>query len=178
MPEDCGFSLRPLHPDDAARFAEALNDDHVRYWMHGVPDPYTEADALRDLSGPDDTAVGDLDPYWAWAMADAQDRLVGKVALSDREDATMSLSYWLHPEGRGRGWMTTAVTAVTTWAFTSSGPGLSTVRANVARDNRASRSVLERAGFVVAETHAEYRMGDGSYAPGMRYLLHLAESAS
>lgn len=176
LPEGSGFSLRPLRPADAARFAEALNDPIIRYWMHGVPELYTETDALRDLSASDETADGARDPYWVWAMADVQDRLMGKVALSDPDASTLNQSYWLHPEGRGRGWMTTAVKAVTTWASTSPDPGFFTVRANVARDNRASRSVLERAGFVVAETHAEYRMGDGSFAPGLRYVLDLPAS--
>lgn len=81
---------------------------------------------------------------------------MGKVALSDPDASTLNLSYWLHPEGRSRGWMTTAVKTVTTWASTSLDPGLSAIRANVARDNRASSSVWSAQGFVVAETHAEY----------------------
>jgi RimJ/RimL family protein N-acetyltransferase len=147
----------------------ALNDADVRHWMHGVPETYTEADALRDLSTPPEK--GEVsDPYWVWALVDVDDQLVGKVALSDPEGSMVNLSYWLHPEGRGRGWMTTAARTVTSWAFGSPSPGFTTVRADVARDNRASRSVLERAGFVVAEKHTKYRMGDGSYVAGLRYV--------
>lgn len=174
LPRPCAFSLRPLNAKDAHRFAEALNDLAIRFWMHGVPDRYTAADALRDLTAWDTEPDEDPDPYWAWALVDAHDRLMGKVGLSDYDGSSANLSYWLHPDARGRGWMTIAVRAVTSSALNSADLGLIKVRACVAVENKASRLVLERVGFKVVETYSDYMMGDGSKAAGLRYALTAA----
>ncbi|HSE09092.1 MAG TPA: GNAT family N-acetyltransferase [Nocardioidaceae bacterium] len=181
LPSDAGFTLRPLGLDDAPRFAEALNDPEIRYWMHGVPESYSEADARRDLGGAEEATPAEAeasdDPYWAWAVVDADDRLVGKIALSDLTESGITLSYWLHPAGRRKGWMTVAVRAIARWTASPSGPGVACLRANVAAANHSSRSVLERVGFVPEEAHGDYKMGDGSYAEGMRYVLDLVGDA-
>ena len=162
--------LRPLHARDARRFAEALGDPVVRHWMHGVPDPYTEADALESLAGRRPAAAADTsEPYRVWAVVDSDDRLQGKVSLSDHDGRSVDLAYWAHPDARGRGWMTTAVGAVVDAAFAAPG-ALGAVRAFVAAGNRSSRALLDRLGFTPTETCSDYRMGDGTTADGVRYV--------
>nr|WP_300050998.1 GNAT family N-acetyltransferase [uncultured Nocardioides sp.] len=159
-------ALRPLHVRDAARFAEALNDPVTRHWMHGVPDPYTEVEAYQSLR-----AVGvsaeTSDPYWAWAVVDSQDELQGKVSLSDYDGTSVNVAYWSHPMARGRGWMTGAVRSLVDAAFAAD-LGLLAVRACVAAENRSSRALLHRIGFMPTDTYTDYRMGDGTYAEGVR----------
>ena len=163
------IGLRPLRTRDAARFAEALNDPDIRYWMHGVPDPYTKADAFRTLSQPPRVHADTADPYWAWAVVDTEDQLQGKVSLSDYDGRSVNLAYWAHPEARGRGWMTSAVEAVVGAAFAAEF-GLTAIHARVAVGNRSSRALLDRVGFMPTETCSDYRMGDGTYAEGVRYV--------
>jgi [ribosomal protein S5]-alanine N-acetyltransferase len=166
---DCEVGLRRLQARDAARFAEALNDPVIRYWMHGVPDPYTEVEAHEGLSVRPEGADNTSDLYWAWAVVDSEDRLQGKVSLSDYDGRSMNLAYWSHPMARGRGWMTSAVGAVVDVAFAAP-VGLIAIRARVAAQNRSSRALLDRLGFVPTETYSDYRMGDGTYAEGVRYV--------
>lgn len=163
------IGLRPLRTRDAARFAEALNDPDIRYWMHGVPDPYTEADAFESLSQPPRVPADNPDPYWTWAVVNTDDQFLGKVSLSDYDGRSANLAFWAHPKARGRGWMTSAVGAVVDAAFDSD-LGLTAIRACVAVDNRSSRALLDRLGFVPMGIYSEYRMGDGTYADGVRYV--------
>ena len=80
----------------------------------------------------------------SWAVADlASDEVLGSVGLFDLTDdlAYGEVGYWTHPAARGRGVMTAAVGLVLTHAFETL--GLQRVKAYAARDNAASRRVLE-----------------------------------
>ncbi|MGW2640693.1 GNAT family N-acetyltransferase [Streptomyces sp. NPDC001348] len=61
----------------------------------------------------------------------------------------------LHPEARGHGYATEALTALARWALT--GPGTDTVIATTTPDNIPSQRVMERAGFTRRPDH------DGMY---------------
>lgn len=68
---------------------------------------------------------------------------VGTIGLSVRVDGPY-LYYALLPEGRGRGLATSAVLALSAWAFAAGAPQ---VHALTMRDNTASERVLQRASF-------------------------------
>ncbi len=141
-----GVRLREFRESDAARVVEACRDERTRRWLGELPSPYTEEDArsfLRERTGVRATGLGQ-----SWAVADPDtDQLIGSVGLFDvtRDLAFGEVGYWVHPDARGRGVMTTAVRLVVDYAFDSL--GLARVKAYAARDNAASRHVLEQAGL-------------------------------
>jgi RimJ/RimL family protein N-acetyltransferase len=86
-------------------------------------------------------------PTRAFAVREAATgRLVGgcEVRLGERGVATMS--YWVFPLFRGRGYATRAVGLVCDYAFSELAVRL--IELHVAADNSASRGVARRAGFV------------------------------
>ncbi len=81
-----------------------------------------------------------------WAMADAQDRLIGFLMLSDIQNRSKAeLAYWLGRDHWGQGLMTAAVQRVTACAFADL--GMHRIYATTHPQNEASQRVLQRAGF-------------------------------
>lgn len=152
--EGSSVRLRPWRPDDAPRIVEACNDPRTSHWLGRLPSPYTLADAEAYLQDRIEvlatgTAVG-------WAAADpASDLALGSVSLFELTAGRQAeVGYWTHPDARGRGVMTEAVTLAVRHAF---GPlGLRRLTAFAAVDNAASRHVIETNGFriVGVERHA------------------------
>ncbi|MFD8998732.1 GNAT family N-acetyltransferase [Streptomyces abikoensis] len=92
-------------------------------------------------------------------------RLVGRVNLVDVERGTAELGYRIAERAAGRGVATAAVAALCRLAATTY--GLTSLTARTTLDNPASRTVLERNGFVFAE---HTTVGD---RPGVRYEREL-----
>ena len=150
-----GVRLRPFREDDAPRVVEACREERTTRWLAELPAPYTEDDALSFIHGR--TGLRASGRGLSWAVADpATDALLGSVGLFDVTDdlAFGEVGYWTHPDARGRGVMTAAVGLVLEHAFDRL--GLRRVKAYAARDNRASRHVLEANGLV---EHGVERLG-------------------
>ena len=144
--EGGGVRLRAFREEDAARVVEACRDERTRAWLGDLPSPYDEEAALSYIRGR--TGVRARGDGLSWAVADlASDELLGSVGLFDLTDdlAYGEVGYWTHPAARGRGVMTAAVGLVLTHAFETL--GLQRVKAYAARDNAASRRVLEANGL-------------------------------
>jgi RimJ/RimL family protein N-acetyltransferase len=93
----------------------------------------------------------------SWAVAAPEtDAILGSVGIFDLTDdlAYGEIGYWTHPDARGRGVMSTAVALVLEHAFEVL--GLRRVKAYTARDNAASRHVLEICGMT---EHGVERLG-------------------
>ena len=147
--------LRAFREEDAARVVEACRDERTRAWLGDLPSPYDEEAALSFIRGR--TGVRARGDGLSWAVADpTSDELLGSVGLFDLTDdlAYGEVGYWTHPAARGRGVMTAAVGLVLTHAFETL--GLQRVKAYAARDNAASRRVLEANGLT---EHGVERLG-------------------
>ncbi|WP_017583527.1 GNAT family N-acetyltransferase [Nocardiopsis valliformis] len=82
-----------------------------------------------------------------WAMVDkATGRFTGSVALLRTQWPALvtEIGYWVSPWGRGRGYATEAVVAVSRWAVNQ---GFQRVELKAAVGNTGSRKVAEAAGF-------------------------------
>lgn len=77
------------------------------------------------------------------------DDLLGVVSLSQIEDASAELGYWIAPEVRGKGLMTEAATRVVNYAFAASPGGLGLTRLGweALTVNAASAKVAQKIGF-------------------------------
>ena len=153
--EGRGVRLRAFREEDAERVVEACREERTRTWLGDLPSPYDEEAALSFIRGRTEVrASGD---GLSWAVADpGTDELIGSVGLFDlTEDlAYGEVGYWVHPDARGRGVMTAAVGLVLEHAFATL--GLQRVKAYAARDNTASRRVLEANGLT---EHGVERLG-------------------
>jgi RimJ/RimL family protein N-acetyltransferase len=139
-------TLRPWRPDDAEAIAAAFADRESLYWMHQVPDPYTESEALEYVR-----AMGT-----AWrarrggafaVVEEATGAVAGSVGLNvvDAELAIVEVGYWAAPAVRGRGLTTRALRLLARWLLVTAGAARVQLRADV--QNAASVRVAEKAGF-------------------------------
>lgn len=142
--------LRPVKSSDVDWIFEACQDRQIQRWTL-VPRPYTREHALEFVSG----STG----FFArWVIETANSgQPVGMISIHEIEDSCASIGYWIAPQCRGRGLTTTAVCLVCEeieGLRSESGSEVDAVRAFVARDNRASRRAVEKAGFeLVKEQH-------------------------
>lgn len=149
--------IRPLRPDDAPAWHAYLSDPRVI--------EHTSFPRL-DLAGVEAMLSRQLEGYASatscrWALADADDRLVGTCGFSNWSlpHAHTELVYDLAPAYWGRGVMHAAVRQVLSWAFHTA--RFNRVHAFVMTTNAPSIGMLERLGFVREGTLRQYRIARG-----------------
>ncbi|MCT2586628.1 GNAT family N-acetyltransferase [Actinophytocola gossypii] len=161
--------LRPFADADADRFAELLRDERSRHFsgrVAAVRALRSGAEALHRVR--EACAAGER---YEWAIADrTTDRLVGHLQLHDLggvDDTEAKPAYKIHPDSRGRGYLTEALTAMTEWTFrptADGGLGLRRVSLLTAASNTASRYAAERAGYVHIATEPDaFPIGDTDF---------------
>jgi ribosomal-protein-serine acetyltransferase len=143
---DAELALVPVHPNDAGEIfavVEAHRDD-LREWLTWVDD-------TRNVS--------DLRRYALTAQTRREERIgfdyslrlngvvAGGIGLHNFDWAGRNahIGYWLARDARGRGAITRAARAITTFAFTRLGLHRLEIRCVV--ENRRSRAVAERLGY-------------------------------
>ena len=140
--------LRRLELRDLADIRAARNDDAIRAWLP-LPIPYTDDDARSFVvdHAPRHQQRGD----GIERAVESDGRLCGVVGLraTDWTIGKTEAGYWMAPWGRGRGLMTTALRALTDFAFDH---GMQRVEVQVATGNLASLGVALRAGFRIEGT--------------------------
>jgi RimJ/RimL family protein N-acetyltransferase len=137
------IAVRPLRESDIPAIVDACRDPEIARWTR-VPSPYTREDAERFLAIA--AAESRAGHGVALAVADAQDRLVGTVALTELDgEGYGEIGYWTAPHARGRGVASRAVALMRDWGRTAL--GLTAIEILPHRDNRGSQRVAELAGF-------------------------------
>ena len=142
------LSLRPWLADDAQYLVSAWNDPSIAAGAV-VPDNRTLADAQRWIAG-----CGQRERHLLAIdrVIDVGGEPVGEVGVSsiDQRRGAALMGWWVHRVHRGQGYATRAVTTMLSELFASKHPaGVSTVLAEIGPDNRVSRQVAKRCGFVV-----------------------------
>jgi RimJ/RimL family protein N-acetyltransferase len=167
--------LRAHRPDDVPRVAEASRDPETQLWMPGKPAAYTDQDARGHLEGIGVEHAEGRAVFWA--VADAEDRLVGEIGLflRDLESGQGEIGYWTHPDARGRGLTTEAVRLAVRHALLPSeegGLGLVRVLLRTARENVASQRVAAGAGFTgCGVDRCAEPLRDGRFVDNLRFEL-------
>ena len=138
-----GFQIRPLDENDIAALVKYANNPRVADQLEDrFPHPYTIGHARRWLA-----QLKAQDPLTNFAIA-SPDEVIGGIGLDLREDVyfrTAEIGYWLGEPFWGQGIATSAVRAMTGWAFENL--NLVRLEARVFETNPASGRVLEKAGF-------------------------------
>lgn len=143
-------SLRAPCRDDAPRLFALFSDAATMRWWPRAPMQSLDEAAAHVEECAAFLAGGDrID----WVVTDAREEAaIGTCTLHgiDLRRRSAEIGYALLPESRGRGIATDAVTQVVAWGRRNL--GLVRIEARVARDNVASRRLLERLGFAPSAT--------------------------
>ncbi|WP_170286151.1 GNAT family N-acetyltransferase [Nocardioides rubriscoriae] len=176
--EGDGVRLRAWRAGDGARLVEAAHDPALRTALPHAPLPRADREVagylLRVGLG---AATGER---VAWCVTDAgadfgadAGRALGNVAVFGFDDGSAEVGFWSHPEGRGRGVMTTAVGLAVAHALApahAGGLGVRRLDLLTAAANRGARAVAERAGFtLVGVERASSPTADDGWTDTARY---------
>jgi ribosomal-protein-alanine N-acetyltransferase len=145
--------LRPPRTTDVAELRRAMraNHEHLRPWSV-APVPGEDPSSLASLSrtilrNRREWKRGQSFVLLITPRAD-EDHVIGRIALGGVLLGAFQnayLGYWIDVEHQGRGLMTEAVHATTTFAFRAA--ALHRVQAAVMPRNAASQRVLEKVGY-------------------------------
>ena len=139
-----GLTLRPPRPGDVDAVTAACQDPEIPRWTL-VPSPYRREHAETWIAQSAENATAGRT---AGLLAfDPDGRLLGSFSVMeiDRERGYGEIGYWV-AASRGRGVASRAVALLRDWAHAELGLGLIEILTH--RDNRPSRAVAERCGFV------------------------------
>jgi ribosomal-protein-alanine N-acetyltransferase len=136
--------LRPLVAEDAASIARHANDRDV--WINlrdRFPHPYAEKDLIEYVERQD------LLPRVLNLGIEVDGAAIGSITLMpgvDVERVSSEIGYWIGKEHWGRGIMTDALRAMTTYGFRDL--GFHRIYAMAFARNKPSLRILEKAGYV------------------------------
>jgi RimJ/RimL family protein N-acetyltransferase len=138
--------LRPWRLDDAPFVVRACQDPLISRYSPAIPFPYAKPDALAWLKSQEPSRLTGRHLDLAVVNAESTEPL-GAISIGNVDPTmlTASIGYWLAPEARGHGYMTSATRALARWAFGQ----LALQRLELTTDpqNVASQRIAERCGF-------------------------------
>lgn len=162
-----GLRLRPLAEKDAARIVETCSDEAMRHWLPRMPQPYTEAIALRFVHEAWRSAADGSKQQWSIADPET-DEFLGQIALLEMHrlnPGTAEVGYFLHPDAQGRGLSVRALQTLVDHAFDPHGCDKRRLVLYANTDNIGSVKAAENCGFQLFGTQtAADTLGDGSLA--------------
>lgn|ERR1022692_933211 len=138
--------LRPWNKTDVPSIVTACQDPTISRWSPAIPYPYSEDDALGWLEQQEPARLAGASLDLAVVHA-TSDEVLGAIGLGSVKIAqgTASIGYWLAPEARGHGYITSAVRLLVRWGFDRL--GLARIELTTGPENIASQRVAERCGF-------------------------------
>lgn len=157
---DDGVLLRPLRLEDAepCYFLVEANRERLGQWLPWVPSIQSAADEASFIRA----GHGQLEAGTGLSCAIVVDRAVaGTIGASIKADSRAAeIGYWIADGYEGRGIVTRAARALTTFLVTDLDLHRVVIRA--ATENARSRAIPERLGFTHEGTqrHAEILNGD------------------
>ena len=161
-------AVRDWAPADAPSLAEHANDRRI--WINlrdRFPHPY----ALRDARAFIDAAAA-MRPRSYFAIA-IDGKAVGGIGYTPHEDVervSAEIGYWLGVPFWGRGIMTSALAAVTAYAFREHA-GLRRIYALPYAWNSTSARVLEKAGYRLEGRMRQSAIKDGKVTDQLLYAI-------
>jgi [ribosomal protein S5]-alanine N-acetyltransferase len=138
--------LRPWTPDDVPFVVQACQDPLISRNSPNIPFPYAEADAVGWFKSHEPNRLAGRALNLAVVHAETGNQLGAiRIGELDMTQLTASIGYWLAPEARGHGYMTSATRALARWAIDEL--GIARLELTTEPGNVASQRVAERCGF-------------------------------
>jgi ribosomal-protein-alanine N-acetyltransferase len=138
------FTLRPYRKGDEHSLVENINNVKIARATLTIPHPYKMEDALSWID--QNLKAGRKRKKTEVILAiDKDGQVIGGIGLEKIDGHQAEIGYWLGEKYWGRGIVTSAVEALTGYAFTDL--RLRRVYACVFPPNKASARVLEKAGY-------------------------------
>jgi [ribosomal protein S5]-alanine N-acetyltransferase len=141
-----GILLRPWCETDARRLTEIADNRNIADNLRdGFPNPYYLKDAIEWLG----VILPENDPvrFFAIEVDGILSGSIGLVAKSDIYRKNIEIGYFLDQKLWGRGIITSAIKAATSYAFKSF--DVVRVYAEPFSDNNGSRRALEKSGYIL-----------------------------
>ncbi len=139
---DGELTLRWRRPEDGPALEEILHDPDITRWTR-VPERYGPGDFEAFLVRSEAERL-DGDGL-TLLVVDAQDRILGSVALHEIGSPRPDIGYWVAASARGRSVAPRAVRLLRDWAHETL--GLDRIEIHVHPDNAASQRAARKAGF-------------------------------
>jgi RimJ/RimL family protein N-acetyltransferase len=138
--------LRAWSQADVPAIVAACQDLSIARWSPVIPHPYGTGDAVAWLAGQEPARLAGEGLDLA-VVASETGSILGSIGLTNASTILRraAIGYWLAPEARGHGYMTTAVRLLAAWAFEHL--GLARLELTTDPQNDASQHVAERCGF-------------------------------
>ena len=137
--------LRPWCEADVPAIVIGGSDPLTAMFIPTVPVPYTEDDARSWLEGIEADRLDGEELCMAIVAADT-DRVLGAIAAHlDSRARRASVGYWLLPDARRQGYMTSALRVWCEWLL--DGLGIARIELTTDPENLPSQRVAERCGF-------------------------------
>jgi [ribosomal protein S5]-alanine N-acetyltransferase len=168
-----GCIVRDWHTSDAPSLAKHANDRRIWRNLRDIfPHPYALADAEKFLA-----IVTAQSPVTNFAIVVDGEAAggIGYRLQSDVERVSAEIGYWLGAEFWGRGIMTSAVQAVTEYAFVHH-PELQRLFAVPFAWSGASARVLEKAGYEFEGRMRRSAVKDGQVTDQLLYAMLRTEA--
>ena len=137
--------LKPLSLDDAPYMFQIIDEerDYLRKWLPFIDQTVAEQN-IRDYIE-FSLSIEGAPQFTIYT----QEQFVGLVGFkgSDLDNRKIEIGYWLSQNAQGQGIMTSAVSALTSFAFNTM--AFNRIKIEVAVDNHKSRKIPEKLGFTL-----------------------------
>lgn len=162
--------LRQLDDRDIDAYFFFRSDPRVMQYLDRPP-VQTKEEVLEFMNKVKTNFVQNEGISWTINLADNPGAMIGDVAIwrIDKTHHRGEVGYMLHPDFQGRGIMHEALSAVLRYGFEQM--GLHSMEANINPENKASRRLLERCGFVQEAYFRENYYYDGRFTDSAIFSL-------
>ncbi len=138
------FILRPYRSGDEESLRRNINNKKIYRYTSHIPYPYTRKHA-QDWIGKNVKRAKKQKPESINFVIDLKGEVAGGIGFSKIDDHKAEIGYWLGEKYWNQGIMTDAVKLITKFGFENL--KLARIFAKVYLPNKASKKVLEKAGF-------------------------------
>lgn len=138
--------------DDVHTVFLMSQEDGMRNWIPDqvYKDEQEAAEVLQYLMEQyTDIPTPNISPYVLGIELKETGELIGHIGLSPIDDGNVEIGYAIAENQQGNGYATEAVEKMTSWAINQL--GIPIIYGLVAKDNKPSCTVLEKAGYVFVE---------------------------
>lgn len=161
--------LRQVNAGDANEMFWLRSNEQVMKYI-GRPRPKTVEEVLPFIQKIIDNATNNEGVAWAITLRD-DPTLIGHISFHVlmKEHHRAEVGYLLHPAHHGKGLVDEALQAILAYGFNTM--GLHSVEAITSPENKASRKLLERNGFVQEGYFKENFYWEGRFLDSVVYSL-------